>query len=384
MADVMTAFHAEQLEALVRELGDRAASRVRWQILAEHTARAMEGDDRDCEMMQLMAHQRPAARAPEPLGQRRRSRSRSSASDRQEQADPEQRGENADDSVGHICNDGVRAERQRGGRRDQRMRAHLKACAAHTTDAHGGEGLLRELPPRVQDPDRRQRDRIAKWMRLALKKRREPSTIPWKWDILELLEESRDRLNDARRANSSKDAGGWQEISEVLHREQYRRAGARAAARFLDAFAAVAGHRGSAVARFSAYRRAEAPVAARFLDAFAAAFARAEGPGDAGGGGAQDGADDAAEIDAELAQLRASAASHVVLPVALERFRSGVVVLPPVLGPTVGVDMAAIEVPLKRLRSIVEETEADVRAREHMAAPGTLSSDSRARSKKQE
>ncbi|CAK0878041.1 unnamed protein product [Prorocentrum cordatum] len=108
---------------------------------------------------------------------------------------------------------------------------------------------------------------------------------------------------------------------------------------------------------------------------------RADGPGDAGGGGAQDGSDDVAEIDAELAQLRASAASHVALPAAPERCRSGAVVLPPVLGPTVGVDMAAIGVSLRQLYSVVDETEADARAVEHMAARGTLSSGSRAKSK---
>ncbi|CAK0806747.1 unnamed protein product [Prorocentrum cordatum] len=86
-------------------------------------------------------------------------------------------------------------------------------------------------------------------------------------------------------------------------------------------------------------------------------------------------------VDAESAQLRASAASHAVLPVTPARCRSGAVVLPPVLAPTVGADVAAIEVSLKRPHAIVEETEADARALEHMAASGTLSSGSRARGK---
>jgi len=44
-------------------------------------------------------------------------------------------------------------------------------------------------------------------------------SIPYKWDILEFLEESRDRLNDIRQANCSNDMGSWQEISEVLGNE---------------------------------------------------------------------------------------------------------------------------------------------------------------------
>jgi len=42
---------------------------------------------------------------------------------------------------------------------------------------------------------------------------------PWKWDILELLEESKHQLRDARAANMRPELGFWQEINEALVNE---------------------------------------------------------------------------------------------------------------------------------------------------------------------
>lgn len=45
-------------------------------------------------------------------------------------------------------------------------------------------------------------------------------TPPWKWDILEFLEESRQQLGDAREAHSDPHRGAWRDISEALGSEQ--------------------------------------------------------------------------------------------------------------------------------------------------------------------
>jgi len=43
---------------------------------------------------------------------------------------------------------------------------------------------------------------------------------PWKWDILELLEESRQQLRDAREVNVNSNRGHWRELHEALRDEQ--------------------------------------------------------------------------------------------------------------------------------------------------------------------